>query len=244
MIPIIDFKVRSAAARPVRGIAFAPALALGPLRRLNPLNPLGPLGLLGLLGPLGLLGLLGVSLLGAPAAQSAEAPAAHPEPPRAPTNHCLASHDGYLRARVAGAVDADIDWADRGTRCEGEAKTSPDGIRLSFRRVRTAQPNLLFVFGVSGVREGEPAHGVGTNVTVIVQGTSHVYSTRSDTRCTADSVTQQPLGAPHAYRVEARGFCTQPARAVHGEGDLLVSRFDFAGIVNYSPSGDESTPTR
>jgi len=238
MIPIIDFKVRSAAARAVRGIAFARALALGPLRLLNPLGPIGPLV------PLCLLRLLAVSLCAAPAAQSAEAPAAQPEPPRAPTNHCLASHDGYLRARVAGAVDADIDWADRGTRCEGEAKTSPDGIRLSFRRVRAAQPNLLFVFGVSGVREGEPAHGVGTNVTVIVQGTSHVYSTRSDTRCTADSVTQQPLGVPHAYRVEARGFCTQPARAVHGEGDLLVSRFDFAGIVNYSPSGDESPPTR
>jgi len=168
-----------------------------------------------------------------PIAPSPTAPPAAAPPATHGSTSCIASHDGYLRARVAGAVDADVDWPDRGTHCEGEAKADPIGVRLSFRRTGKAQPNLLFVFGVSGVREGQPAHDAGTNVTLIVQGTSHVYSTRSDARCRVEELTQRPLAIAHAYRVEARGYCTQPARAVRGDGEVLVSRFDFAGIVNY-----------
>jgi hypothetical protein len=95
------------------------------------------------------------------------------------------------------------------------------------------------VFGIAGVREGQPAKAVGVNLTIFLRGTSRVYGTRSDGRCTIDSLTQKLLPAAakaaalRRYRVEARGFCTQPARAVRGEGFVLVSTFDFAGIVNY-----------
>jgi hypothetical protein len=83
------------------------------------------------------------------------------------------------------------------------------------------------------VREGQPAHAAGVNLTVILQGTNHIYGTLGDSRCTVDSLTQRPMKTPGAYRVEARGFCTQPAHAVRGDGDVLVSTFEFAGLVNY-----------
>jgi hypothetical protein len=54
-----------------------------------------------------------------------------------------------------------------------------------------------------------------------------------DSRCTVDSLTQRPLAAARTYRIEARGFCTQPAHAVRGKGDVLVSTFEFAGPVIY-----------
>lgn len=152
--------------------------------------------------------------------------------PAAPTD-CLPTGDGYFHARVAGAVDARIDWANAGTRCQGEIKPDPRGIRLSFQRVKGGKPNLLFVFGVTGVLEGEPVHDAGVNLTVIVQGTPRIYGTLGDSRCTVDSLTQTPLATSHSYRVEARGFCTQPAHAVRGNGDVLVSTFEFAGPVNY-----------
>jgi hypothetical protein len=149
------------------------------------------------------------------------------------TKICLPSGDGYLRAHLGGAIEAEIDWPNSGTVCEGEPKLDPAGVRLSFRRISGARPNLLFLFGLTGVREGEPLHTSGANLTIIVQGTEHIYGTRGDSRCTVDSLTQRRLGGEHAYRLEARGFCTQPAHAVHGEGMVIVSRFDFAGIVNY-----------
>ncbi len=48
-----------------------------------------------------------------------------------------------------------------------------------------------------------------------------------------DSLTQRRLRTPGAYRVEARGFCTQPAREVRGTDEVLVRTFEFAGLVNY-----------
>ena len=165
------------------------------------------------------------------AAALADAPAPSRSP--AKTSGCLASGDGYLRAHLAGAIDANIDWPNSGTRCEGEYRDKPPGVRLSFKRSAGGAPNLLLVFGLTGIRAGKPAHAVGANLTVIVQGKSRIYGTLGDTRCTVDSLTQRPLAARGAYRVEARGFCTQPAHAIRGDGDVLVSTFEFAGLVNY-----------
>lgn len=157
------------------------------------------------------------------------------QPPTTPTERaaCLATGDGYLRAHLAGAIDAHIDWPNSGTRCEGESRDKPPGVRLSFQRVPSGGANLLFVFGITGIREGKPAHAAGVNLTVIVQGTNHIYGTLGDTRCTVDSLTQRQLAVKGSYRIEARGFCTQPAHAVRGDGDLLVNTFEFAGLVRY-----------
>ena len=156
---------------------------------------------------------------------------------------CLPSGNGYLHARLGGALDKTIDWPNSGTRCQGETRNQPPGVRLSFQRDPAGKENLLFVFGLTGVREGQPAHEIGTNLTLIVQGTSKIYGTQSDSRCTVDSLTQTPTKTPHAYRLEARGFCTQPAHAVRGNGAVLVSTFDFAGLVTYDADDAASTPT-
>jgi hypothetical protein len=165
--------------------------------------------------------------LGAPVALAA------PPSPAVVQAGCLASGDGYLRARLAGAIDANIDWPNSGTRCEGESRDKPPGVRLSFQRVAGGRPDLLLVFGLTGVRAGKAARAVGANLTVIVQGKSRIFGTLGDTRCTVDSLTQRRLTDAGAYRVEARGFCTQPAHAIRGDGDVLVSTFEFAGLVNY-----------
>jgi hypothetical protein len=168
---------------------------------------------------------------------AAPSPAPAPTSTPAPTV-CLASGDGYLRAHLAGAIDADVDWPNSGTHCEGESRRTPQGVRLSFSRTGGSNPDLLFVFGITGVREGEAAHALGVNMTIFVQGSSDVYATQGDARCAIDSLTQHQLEPAGTYRVEARGFCTQPAHAVRGSGLLLVSRFDFAGTVSYARDDD------
>lgn len=164
------------------------------------------------------------------AALSAGAPSA---PVKSSAAACLTSGDGYLRAKLAGAIEAHIDWPNSGTRCEGESRDKPPGVRVSFQRIPAAAPNLLLVFGLTGVKEGLSAREVKVNLTVIVQGTSRIFGTLGDSRCTVDSLTQRPLAGEHTYRIEARGFCTQPAHAVRGKGDVLVSTFEFAGPVIY-----------
>ena len=168
----------------------------------------------------------------AAAAEPAGSPPAG-APTASPASVCLSTGDGYLRARISGAIEATIDWPNSGTRCEGEERSKPQGVRLSFQRAAGGSGDLLFVFGLTGVRRGEPGRAIATNLTVIVQGTDRIYGTLGDSRCTVDSLTQRPLPAPGSYRLEARGFCTQPAHAVRGDGAVLVSTFDFAGLVSY-----------
>jgi hypothetical protein len=166
----------------------------------------------------------------------AEPPNATGTPGSSPAADCLESGDGYFRARIAGAIDAKINWPNSGTRCQGESKSVPPGVRMSFQRSGRPKPDLLFVFGLTGVREGQPVHAGGANLTLIVQGTPKIFGTLGDSRCTVDSLTQRRLKTPGAYRVEARGFCTQPAREVRGTGEVLVRTFEFAGLVDYGMS--------
>ena len=164
-----------------------------------------------------------------------------PPPPSTVPKNCLQSGDGYLRARLAGSVDARINWSNSGLRCQGEVRDTPPGVRLSFQR-RGAKPDLLFVFGLTGVQEGRPARAVPTNLTIIVQGTDHIYGTLGDSRCTVDALSQRRIGTGKTYRLEARGFCTQPAHAVRGDGAVLVSTFEFAGVVSYEGAAEVNAP--
>jgi hypothetical protein len=187
--------------------------------------------------------LLGLSIAGI---GFAAAPHRIPRPdPSVLATSCLETGDGYLRATLGGAIEAKIDWPNSGTRCQGEPKDKPPGVRLSFQRASGGSPDLLFVFGVSGVQEGKPAQNTGVNLTVIVQGTNRIYGTLGDSRCTVDSLSQRPLKAENSYRIEARGFCTQPAHAVRGDDAVLVSTFEFAGLVVFdAQTRDTSTTIR
>ena len=177
----------------------------------------------------------------APPATPAPATGTHlpADPPPVPAR-CLESGDGYLRAQLAGAMEARVDWPNAGTRCAGEPKSTPPGVRLSFTRTPSDATDLLFVFGLTGVREGRAAREVGANLTVILQG--RIFGTLGDSRCTVDALTQRRVGHSKVYRVEARGFCTQPAHAVRGDGAVLVSTFEFAGPVNYETANDGAAP--
>ncbi|MDB6044518.1 MAG: hypothetical protein JWM63_3069, partial [Gammaproteobacteria bacterium] len=56
--------------------------------------------------------------------------AGSPAPAR--TNGCLQSGNGYLRARIRGALNLDIDWHNSEIECEGGARPNGSGIRVSF----------------------------------------------------------------------------------------------------------------
>lgn len=150
---------------------------------------------------------------------------------------CLPSGDGFFRARVSGAWNAELDWRNRDTECSGAIRPAEDGLRLRFRHVEPDGTALVFVFGITGLKEGATGRALPVNVTVIREGTGDFFATQGDQRCTIDEVVQRPLaGIPlrkRSYRVTARGFCTQPARALNGEGAILITRFDYAGRADF-----------
>jgi hypothetical protein len=159
----------------------------------------------------------------------------------APAQHttgCLQSGDGYLRARIRGTLNLDIDWHNAEIECDGGARPDGSGIRVSFAGPKHSDGRRVrMVFGVAATREGVSGKELPTNLTVIFEGEDRLFTTRGDSRCTVDELRQERLGAlggpTRTYRIVARGFCVDPASTLSGDGRILVSRFDFAGNATF-----------
>jgi hypothetical protein len=182
-----------------------------------------------LITPLGLLALAASSMVGA-SGQAADSGAE-----AAPVT-CTSSGNGYLKGKIAGAIAAEIDWGDKGTTCTGEARPQ-GGVRVSFKNTIAPDQPLLIVFGIPGAREGRPGKALPVNLTVVREGSAQFFSTQGDDKCTIDRLEQRPLRGPpykeRRYRITVRGFCTEPAREVQGDGAVLMSRFDFATELHF-----------
>jgi len=156
---------------------------------------------------------------------------------------CLPSGNGYLRARIRGALNLDIDWHNAEIECDGGSRPNGSGIRVSFAGpLKSDGRRLRMVFGVGDAKEGTAGRELPTNLTVIFEGENRLFTTRGQDRCTVDQLEQQRVGAlsgtRRTYRIVARGFCIAPASALSGEGQILVSRFDFAGDATF----EDETP--
>ena len=159
----------------------------------------------------------------------------------AATQGCLPAGNGYLRARIRGALNLDIDWHNAEIECDGGPRPDGSGLRMSFAGPRHADGRRLrLVFGVGSVHEGRTGRALPTNLTVIFEGEERLFATRGEDHCTVDELKQERLGALggplRSWRIVARGFCTSPASTLNSDARILVSRFDFAGSAVF---GDE-----
>jgi len=177
----------------------------------------------------------------AAAVQVPGSPPPNKPPPNKPSHGCLARGDGYLRARIRGAMNLDVDLHNAELECDGGARPDGSGIRVSFAGpLRSDGRRLRMVFGIGKASEGQPARALPTNLTVIFEGESRLYSTRGEDKCTVDQLTQERLrelgGFTRSYRVIARGFCIAPVNAMspsQSAESILVNSFDFAGRVTF-----------
>lgn len=166
--------------------------------------------------------------------------------PRQVAGGCVQTGDGFLRARLDGALDLKLDWPNAETLCEGMPRPDNNGVRVSFSRAIDGERRLVIVFGIAGLSESSSGHALPANVTIIEEGLARIYSTLGDDKCTVDDVKQQLITPwrkeSRTYRVSGRGFCVQPARSVGGDATVLMSTFDFVGQVIYT-GADSSTDT-
>ena len=151
---------------------------------------------------------------------------------------CLGDGTGFVRARIRGTLSMDLSWKDAQLDCSGEARPDGTGLRIGFAGPGPGGRVMHLVFGVRSAHEGRPGRELPTNLTVLLDG-GRIFATRGDDRCTMDQLTQRQLPAPtglRAWRIEGRGFCVAPASALAGKGRIVVSRFDFAGRIEFSGS--------
>ena len=172
------------------------------------------------------------------------APAAAPTTERAdPVQGCLAVGGGYLRARMRGAQDLDLNWKNADMQCEGGPRppgkdNTSNGIRVSIGGPERGDGHRLrLVFGIAGVGEGRGGANLRTNVTIMFEGEQRIFATQGDDKCTVDSLAQErveTLGPGTAvYRVVARGFCVGPATSLSRDERVILTSFDFAGRIEF-----------
>jgi hypothetical protein len=163
---------------------------------------------------------------------------------RAAARGCLPTGNGYLRARIRGAMNLDIDWQNADLECDGGPRPDGSGVRVSFAGPPHGDGRRLrMVFGVDAVREGRAGRDLPTNLTVIFEGEQRLFATRGEDHCTVDELRQERVGAlggaKRSWRIVARGFCFAPASTLSSDARILVSRFDFAGNAVFE---DEAPP--
>ncbi len=151
---------------------------------------------------------------------------------------CLPGERGFLRLRLRGAIDQDLNWHGAGLQCEGGARPAGNGLRVSFAGPADNKGlKLRIVFGIAAHPGASALAQLPTNITAIVaivDGQSQLYATQGDGKCQVDSLVQQPLlTRTHAYRIAARGYCVDPATTLDGSGRLYINRFDFAGVADF-----------
>ncbi|MDE2251951.1 MAG: hypothetical protein KGL25_11180 [Gammaproteobacteria bacterium] len=172
-------------------------------------------------------------------------------PTAATADQCLPGERGFLRARLRGAIEADLDWRGAAIQCEGGARPDGRGIRVSFLGPADARgQRLRLVFGIAAAPGHARTATAATNVTLIVEGADRVYTTAGGERCAIDALVQEPLptaGPPAAsqesrqYRVAARGYCIDPAALLDGSARVYINRFDFAGVARFEDNDLHAT---
>jgi hypothetical protein len=148
---------------------------------------------------------------------------------------CRPADHGSLRARLQGAIDAEIDWsAPAQPQCIGGARPGGDGLRLVYKGNAGNAP-LLIIVGIAIAPEALRERHLPASITIVREGSGEFFATQGDDKCALDEVAQEPIDASTGRsRLSGRGYCTQPARALGtAEGSVLVSRFDVEAIVEH-----------
>jgi hypothetical protein len=181
-------------------------------------------------------GILAVLFSGAASAAPPVPSAELPAPVAGEVRDCELD-DAYFNARLDGALERRISWHAAEMRCTGMRRPDGVGIRLSFAG-DAARAHLVFVFGVPQLGEGASGTALPVNVTVIHEGGA-LYGTQGADKCLLDHVEQTPLpvgAGGRRWRIAARGFCLEPARAVGAapaRDAILLATFDFVGLLTW-----------
>jgi uncharacterized membrane protein (UPF0127 family) len=161
---------------------------------------------------------------------------------------CLPAQEGFLAMRLRGSIEEEVSWKEPALDCTGMPRPDGRGLRLRFSGRRANGGELAVVFAAPELGMGASGRGVPVNVTVLDGAGARIYGTQGDSRCQFDEVDQRKIAdaawPERSYRVTASGFCVAPARAVDGDGSVLLTRFDFAGLVTFGDDAADASGPR
>ena len=152
-----------------------------------------------------------------------------PPPPQA--SGC--GEQGYLRTTLYGEYAGTVDWSAAELDCEGMPRPEGAGARLRFAG-RAGELSLAVIVAMPGLERGATARELGSNVTVIEEGSGRFFGTSGLGTCWTDITEQQPLdGHSNAYFVAGTLYCIAPLAEINGDSSVTVRELAFGGLLDW-----------
>ncbi len=155
-------------------------------------------------------------------------PALLPPPPE--SGAC--GERGFLRTNFYGELSGPVDWAADGLDCEGMPRPEGRGGRLRF-----AGPwgdlTIAIIIAMPGLERGSPARELGSNVTLIEEGSGRFFSTTGLGSCWTDVLEQQSTDDANIYFVAGRLYCIAPLAEVNGDSSVTLRELQFGGYLDW-----------
>ena len=161
-------------------------------------------------------------------------PAALPDllPPTSQASGC--AEQGYLRTTLYGALAGPLDWSAGDLDCEGMPRPDHEGARLRFAGTSQGQ-SLAIIIAMPGLERGVTARELGSNVTVIEEGSGRFFSTSGLGSCWTDILEQRETDdGTGAYFVAGTLYCIAPLAEVNGDASVTVRELQFGGLLDWS----------
>jgi hypothetical protein len=161
-------------------------------------------------------------------------PAALPAllPPPAEARSC--GESGYLRTNFYGELSGPIDWSGGDFDCEGMPRPEGEGARLRFAGP-AGDLAIAIIIAMPGLERGSPARELGSNVTLIEEGSGRFFSTSGLGSCWTDVSEQQVMDDnADVYFVAGTLYCIAPLAEINGDGSVTVRELQFGGLLDWS----------
>ena len=160
--------------------------------------------------------------------EPAALPALLPPPPEA--DGC--GERGYLETDFYGELRGPVDWDAADLDCEGMPRPGGQGARLRFAG-QSGETAVAIIIAVPGLERGATARELGSNVTVIEEGSGRFFSTAGLGSCWTDILEQDESGGTNAGFIAGTLYCIAPLAEVNGDSSVTLRELRFGGYVDW-----------
>lgn len=156
-------------------------------------------------------------------------PALLPPPPE--SSGC--GERGYLKTDFFGEIRGPIDWTAGDLDCEGMPRPEGQGARLRFAG-QSGETPIAIIVAIPGLERGATARELGSNVTVIEEGSGRFFSTAGLGSCWTDILEQDETDdGGNGYFVAGTLYCIAPLAEINGDSSVTLRELRFGGYLDW-----------
>ena len=168
-----------------------------------------------------------------PACSDTPEPAARPAllPPPAETSGC--DERGYLRTTLYGEHTVAVDWSADELDCAGMPRPEGEGARLRFAG-KSGEQSIAIIIAMPGLERGGKERELGSNVTIIEEGSGRFFSTSGLGSCWTDIIEQRDIDeSADTFFIAGTLYCISPLSEVNGSSSVTVRELLFGGVLDW-----------